>query len=75
MLVNRLLLQNSGVSDKWKLNLLPPFRIASTTGQMPMDRGIQEVGGSVEAEMIKVMENKFPEKVSAVIAIATLLIV
>jgi len=28
----------------------PPFRLASTAGQMPMDRGMQKVGGSVEAK-------------------------
>ena len=48
MLVNRWLLQNLGVSGRWKQNLLPPFRLASTAGQMPMDRGMQKVGGSVE---------------------------
>ncbi|EDO54039.1 MULTISPECIES: hypothetical protein [Bacteroidales] len=50
MLVNRWLLQNLGVSGRWKQNLLPPFRLASTAGQMPMDRGMQKVGGSVEAK-------------------------
>ena len=50
MVVDSGLLQNSGVSDRWKQNLLPPFRVTSTAGQMPMDRGIQEVGGSVEAK-------------------------
>ena len=68
MLVNRWLLQNLGVSGRWKQNLLPPFRLASTAGQMPMDRGMQEVGGSVEAKQMQIY-------VSAAIAIATLLIV
>ena len=72
MLVNRWLLQNLGVSGRWKQNLLPPFRLASTAGQMPMDRG--DAGGGWKCGS-KVMENKFPEKVSAAIAIATLLIV
>ncbi len=44
------LLQNSSVSGRWKQILLPPFQVASTAGQMPMDRGMQEVGGSVEAK-------------------------
>jgi len=30
--------------------LLPPFFVASTAVQVPMDRGMQEVGGSVEAK-------------------------
>ncbi|RJV13106.1 hypothetical protein DWY62_20140 [Bacteroides sp. AF26-10BH] len=34
--------------SRWKQILLPPFFVASTAGQMPMDRGMQEVGGSVE---------------------------
>ena len=34
MLVNRWLLQNLGVSGRWKQNLLPPFRLASTAGQI-----------------------------------------
>lgn len=36
--------------SRWKQNLLPPLEDASTVGQMPMDRGMWEVGGSVEAK-------------------------
>ena len=46
--------QNSGVFGRWKQILLPPFQVASTAGQMPMDRGMQEVGGSVEAKQMQI---------------------
>ena len=38
--------------------MLPPLEGASTEGQMPMDREMQEVGGSVEAEMMKTLMKK-----------------
>lgn len=34
----------------WKQILLPHFCIASTASVMPMNRGIQGAGGSVEAK-------------------------
>ena len=49
MVEDNKLRQNSDVFGRWKQILLPPFQVASTAGQMPMDRGMQEVGGSVEA--------------------------
>ena len=50
MVKDNKLRQNLGVFGRWKQILLPPFQVASTAGQMPMDRGMQEVGGSVEAK-------------------------
>ena len=54
MVKDNKLRQNSGVFGRWKQILLPPFQIASTAGQMPMDRGMQEVGGSVEAKQMQI---------------------
>ena len=34
----------------WKQILLPPFQVAPTAGQMPMNREIQELGGSGKPE-------------------------
>ena len=54
MVKDNKLRQNSGVFGRWKQILLPPFQIASTAGQMPMDREMQEVGGSVEAKQMQI---------------------
>lgn len=42
----------------WKQILLPHFCIASTASVMPMNRGIQGAGGSVEAKMMKTVMKK-----------------
>jgi hypothetical protein len=54
MVENNKLRQNSGVFGRWKQILLPPFQIASTAGQMPMNREIQEMSGSVEAKQMQI---------------------
>jgi len=56
------LLQNSSVSGRWKQILLPPFQVASTAGQMPMNREIQELGGSVEAKQMQIYVSAPPLK-------------
>ena len=38
-----------GVNLRWKQKLLPPFQVASTASATPMNKGIQRMGGSVEA--------------------------
>ena len=44
-------------------NCLPSLTITFTlTPVMPMNKGMQEVGGSVEAEMIKLSRDNFPLK-------------
>ena len=42
----------------WKQILLPHFWVASTALVIPMNKGIQGVGGSVEAEMMKTLMKK-----------------
>jgi hypothetical protein len=42
----------------WKQILLPHFCIASTAFVMPMNRGMQEVGGSVEVKMMKTKQQQ-----------------
>mgnify|MGYP007075784276 FL=1 len=55
MVKDNKLRQNSGVFGRgWKQILLPPFQIASTAGQMPMNREIQEMSGSVEAKQMQI---------------------
>ncbi|KDS51824.1 hypothetical protein M093_3891 [Bacteroides uniformis str. 3978 T3 i] len=44
--------------EVWKQILLPHFCIASTASVMPMNRGIQGAGGSVEAKMMKTVMKK-----------------
>ena len=58
MVEDNKLRQNSDVFGRWKQILLPPFQIASTAGQMPMNREIQEMSGSVEAKMMKTVMKK-----------------
>ena len=54
MVKDNKLRQNSGVFGRWKQILLPPFQVASTAGQMPMNREIQEMSGSVEAKQMQI---------------------
>ena len=54
MVEDNKLRQNSDVFGRWKQILLPPFLVASTAVQVPMDRGMQEVGGSVEAKQMQI---------------------
>ena len=54
MVKDNKLRQNSGVFGRGKQILLPPFQIASTAGQMPMNREIQEMSGSVEAKQMQI---------------------
>ena len=54
MVEDNKLRQNSDVFGRWKQILLPPFQVAPTAGQMPMNREIQELGGSVEAKQMQI---------------------
>ena len=54
MVEDNKLRQNSDVFGRWKQILLPPFQVASTAEKMPMDREMQEVGGSVEAKQMQI---------------------
>ena len=58
MVEDNKLRQNSDVFGRWKQILLPHFCIASTASVMPMNRGIQGAGGSVEAKMMKTVMKK-----------------
>ena len=54
MVEDNKLRQNSDVFGRWKQILHPPFQVAPTAGQMPMNREIQELGGSVEAKQMQI---------------------